>query len=485
MRSHFLPSGERVIDPHVVVDDEDDDERDGLVPYAPDFTPATLGKRIGPDEVLEWLLTRARSGPKQALSAAIATECLGHIVNPNDRRDMASHVIQGLQNYLLVNVDDQDQVMLTQAGSAILATPRTKRDEEFARHILTMCNGYRLIEAIHRFDLRGEKATLEALTEELDRSATAKNISTMKAWLERARVMDAKRGYTVNDARVDELLGRGTMQLFGLDDRQVEFILAARILTAQQQSPVLEAVDVKLLAETRRPDVRLPSKALGSFVRTLVEAGLLSEHQKARAKGGSRVTVKLTAKGVDLTDDQVRELVKQAGAGIPLDKLLPLAVALEDLVQGTAESRGRFGEMLAVHASLMLGVRVVGWRTRAPVEIDLTAERTCALTYQRWHVQVKNTEGDVDADRVDREIGAAAGTGATHLLFVVPRAGLTTPARAEIDAKNKLTHLHIFVLTKPAFGAPVKVAALLRELRGQEARVARIKRLEAERRERT
>jgi hypothetical protein len=140
--------------------------------------------------------------------------------------------------------------------------------------------------------------------------------------------------------------------------------------------------------------------------------------------------------------------------------------------------------MLAVHASLMLGVRVVGWRTRAPVEIDLTAERTCALTYQRWHVQVKNTEGDVDSDRVDREIGAAAGTGATHLLFVVPRAGLTAPARAEIDAKNKLTHLHIFVLTQPSFGTPVKVATLLRELRGQEARLARIKRTEAERRER-
>lgn len=251
-------------------EEDDDDERDGLVPYAPDFTPATLGKQIGQDQVLEWLLSRAASGTKQALSAAIANDCLGHIANPKDRRDMASHVIQGLQNYLLINVDDLDQVTLTQAGAAISAVPQDQRHAEFARHILTMCNGYRLIEAIHRFDLRGEKATLEVLTEELDRSATAKNISTMKAWLERAGVMESGRGYLVNDARVDELLGRGATQLFGLDERQVEFVLAARILTAQQSSPVLEAADVKLLAEMRRPDVRLPSKALGNFVRALV-----------------------------------------------------------------------------------------------------------------------------------------------------------------------------------------------------------------------
>ncbi len=465
-------------------DPEDDDERDGLVPYAPDFTPATLGKKLGPDNVLTWLLDRAQAGTKAALSAAIAAECLGHIAAAKDRRDMASHVVQGLQNYQLVNVDDDDRVVLTTAGAAILSAPPAKRDEALARHILTMCNGYRLIEAIHRFDLRGEKATLEALTEELDRSATAKNISTMKAWLERAGVMDARRGYSVNDARVEELLGRGAIQLFGLDERQVEFILAARILTAQQRDPTLEAADVKLLAETRRPDVRLPSKALGSFVRTLVESGLVAEGQKARAKGGTRVTVKLTAKGLQLTDDQVRELVKQAGTGFPLDQLPPLDDALTGLAEGNADARGRYGEMLAVHVSLMLGVRVVGWRTRAPVEIDLIAERTTALTYQRWHLQVKNTEGDLDSDRVDREVGAAAGTGATHILFVVPRAGITSPARAEVDAKNKLTHLHIFVLTRPSFDAPVRSSNLLRELRGQEARLTRIKRSEAERRER-
>ena len=145
---------------------------------------------------------------------------------------------------------------------------------------------------------------------------------------------------------------------------------------------------------------------------------------------------------------------------------------------------GTTGEMLAVHACLLLGLRVVSWRSRAPAEIDLIAERTMGLSYQRWHVQVKNTDNDLDVDRVDREIGVAAGTGATHILFVVPRAGVSQTAQAELDAKTRLTHLQPYVLSAAAFDAPVQVGRLLRELRGQEARQTRIKRMEAERRER-
>jgi hypothetical protein len=168
---------------------------------------------------------------------------------------------------------------------------------------------------------------------------------------------------------------------------------------------------------------------------------------------------------------------------MPLEKLRPIGDALDALGKGTTEERGQLGEMLAVHACLMLGLRVVAWRKRAPVEIDLSAERTVGLSYQRWHLQVKNIDGDLDADRVDREIGAAAGTGATHLLFVVPRGGVTGTAQLEIDTKNRLTHFHVYLLTAASFAAPIR-ASLIRDLRGQETKLTRIKRMEAERRER-
>jgi hypothetical protein len=139
--------------------------------------------------------------------------------------------------------------------------------------------------------------------------------------------------------------------------------------------------------------------------------------------------------------------------------------------------------MLAVHLCLMLGLRILSWRKRAPqAEIDLIAERRAALTYQRWAVQVKNTGGDLDGDRVDREIGAAAGTGTTHILFVVPRAGLTDPARREIAIRSALLPLHIYVLCREDVDEKSGDALLVR-LRRQEATLASAKRREAERRE--
>ena len=469
----------------VVEEEEDEDEgRDGLVPYGPDFTPATLGKTIGEDEVLPWLLARAISGPKAKLQAAIAETCLKHIKDAKNRRDMASHVVQALQNYQLMLVDEGEQISLTKVGEQIRSAAPKLRDEIFGRHILTSCNGYRLVETIHRLGFSNQQVTMERLCEELDRSATSKNLSTMKAWLERAGVMEPERRYAVRDARVDELLGRGATKLLGLDDRQVEFVLAARVKSVMEKGRVLEAADVKLLAESRREDVRLPSKGLASFARALVDQGLLIEEKKARAKGGTRFAFRLAGDGLKLTDDQVRNLVKQASAGMSLERLEHLEVALAGLATGNADQRGRYGEMVAVHSCLMLGLRVESWRTKTPVEIDLIAERTVGLAYQRWHIQVKNIGGDLDSDRVDREIGAAAGTGATHLLFVVPRGKITGPARAEIDAKNRLTHFHIYVLTADSLTPPLSVASLIRELRGQEASLSRIKRMEAERRER-
>jgi hypothetical protein len=467
-----------------IVEDDEVDDSGGLVPYAPDFTPATLGRKIGAANVLTWLLTHAKGRAKADLANVIARDCLAHIAEPKDRRDMASHVVQALQNYHLVEVDDAEVVSLTTDGRAILGAPAAQRDEAFARHILTVCNGYRLVEEIQRLTLGGQRATLEALTEVLDRASTSKSISSMKAWLERAGVLRAGRSYQVDDARLDEVLGNGATRLLGLDERQLEFILAARVLSAQHGTPVLEAADVKALAESRRPGVRLPSKALGAFARSLVEQGFFSEEAKVRTKGGTRVALRFSARGLELTDDQLRGLVGQASGGLPIGKLLPVADVVAALAAGTINERGHAGEMLAVHACLLLGLRVVSWRSRAPAEIDLIAERTMGLSYQRWHVQVKNTDNDLDVDRVDREIGVAAGTGATHILFVVPRAGVSQTAQAELDAKTRLTHLQPYVLSAAAFDAPVQVGRLLRELRGQEARQTRIKRMEAERRER-
>jgi hypothetical protein len=166
-----------------------------------------------------------------------------------------------------------------------------------------------------------------------------------------------------------------------------------------------------------------------------------------------------------------------------LSDLKPLDYILDALRRDDCD--GKLGEMLAVHLCLMIGLRVVAWRKCLPAEIDLTADRVTALSYQRFHIQVKNTSGDLEIDRVDREVGAAAGTGATHILFVVPRAGLTRAARAEILAKSRNTSLHIYALTKESLKPPVRAASLLEALRFQGLSLATAKQNQAERREKS
>jgi hypothetical protein len=464
------------------VEGPDQNQEKHLVPYAPDFTPAALGKQLGEDRVLAWLVeTAAETEAKSDLLQRIGEQCLAHIAGPKNRSDMASHVLQGLQNYLLVRVDEDGTVHLTDHGEQIRSADDRERDLLFARHILTRCNGYRLIEAIQRYELRGERPTLERLTEELDRHPTSKNISTMRAWLSRVGVISGT-GYSVSQGKVTEVLGEGVAKILGLEPPELEFLLAARIL-AQSKSPTLDAPDVKRLAETRNPLVRIPSKALGTFVRGLIQKKLFEEADRSRGKGGTRVACRLSPLGIKLSDEQIRALLEQSAAGMLLGDMLPLAEIVSGLDQGDTDRIGRLGEMLAVHLCLMLGLKVIGWRTRLPVEVDVTAERTVALGYQRFHVQVKNVAGDLDSDRVDREVGAAAGTGATHLLFVVPRAGVTSPGLAEILTRSQLTPLHIFVLTRDSLGEPVSTVNMLASLRAQELRIAALKRAEAQRRE--
>lgn len=466
------------------LDETEGEDEGGLIPYAPDFTPATLGKTLGEDKLLKWLLDQAASaGLKGALQDVIANKCLSHIAEEKNRRDMASHVVQALGNYALIDADEDNKISLTTAGAAIGATANAERDAAFARHILAMCGGYRLIEAIQRYELRGTKPNMEVLNEELGQHPTSKNISTMRAWLARAGVVSKTGAYAVNARGLASVVGPGVTQMLGLDPAQVEFILAARVLAAQTGSPLLEAPDVRKLAETRAPDVRIPSKALGSFVRRLIDHGLVEAVERGKGKGGTRVNLKLSVKGIKLTDDQIRLLLAQSAAGFMLSELGTLKEALAVLDAGHAEQRGHAGERLAVHMCLMLGLRVTGWRNRLPVEVDLTAERVVGFAYQRWHIQVKNIDGDLSSDRVDREIGAAAGTGATHLLFIVPRGGITSAARAEAVTKSRLTPLHIFWLTGDVLKSTDPVV-LVRSIEGQQAALVREKRNEAERRER-
>ena len=457
---------------------------DEMVPYAPDFTPSTLGKTLGEGAVLGWVLGQvATLGNKAALQGAIASTCLAHIADPTNRRDMASHVVQGLGNYGLMIAASDGSVALTPAGAAVVNAPDAERDRVFARHVLTRCNGMRLIEHIREYELRGESPGLEDLARALDRNPTAKNVSTMKAWLVRAGVLLPGTGYRVASGAIRDILGNRVADLLRLSEVELEFLVTARQVQAATGETV---IDAKVVADAADSAARvvIPRKSLSNLVAALETKGFLRKANRLAA-GGTRNTVELTLGDVDAADEEIRALASQADAAYLIDDLRSVVQLLTVMDTGNGFERGIAGEELAVHVCLLLGLRVVAWRQRSPAtEIDLTAERTVGLAYQRWNVQVKNTFGDLDVDRVDREIGAAVGTGVTHILFVVPRAGMTDTARRELLHRSKLSHLHVYVLLSDCFsGTSLDYARLVGSLQEQEDRIARAKRAEATRRD--
>ena len=293
--------------------------------------------------------------------------------------------------------------------------------------------------------------------------------------------------YRVDRATFQRIVGETYDRWAGLERRQVEFLFSARISTLQHGKVLLHGPDVAKHTRNRVPGVKVPAKALSGFVKQLDRRGLIElDGDMGRGRGGTRTAFRLTEAALKLTDEMLEGLLSQVSLGFPISNLRTLSQLFGELDTGRAERLGDVGEQLAIHVCLLLGLRVIGRNIRAPhAEIDVLADRLADFAYQRWAIQVKNirTAQNVDIDRIDRELGAASGTGITHILFFVPRSSLTTAARAEMMAKNAFTPLHIYYIDADSMRGGVSSTDLLRVLVAQAREVATLKRGEAERRE--
>ncbi len=456
------------------------------VPYGPDFTPAILGKEVGKDHVLGALLADVdRCRTRAKLQAHIAETYLKTVpVVHNNRRDMASHVVAGLRNYKLIMIGEGETVELTKVGRRLLDASGAERDVIFATHILCECNGLRLVEVLHRAELRGHEApSLEELARELDRNPTSKNVSAMRAWLARAGVVSATGAYRVDMSVVRKLLGDRTLRVLGLPADEFEFVVAAHYVALTHSGP-LSAQEVADLVEARCPDIRIRRKSLGALLERLKVLGVISAPARSEGgKGGSSLTFMLELDS-RLTEEALRALADQTAIGGALHALLPLEEVFTRVAHGSTDERGHIGEMLGLHVCLMLDLKVIARRLRAPnAELDLVAERSAGLSYQRWSIQVKNTTSELSVEQVDREVGAAAAAGLTHVLFIVPRARLTPAAQGEITQVNQFTPMHVYTLTAADLSRQMTAASLIRALAGQMEAIAGTKRAELKRRQ--
>ncbi len=473
------------------IDNNQEPDEPSVVPFTRRFSAPSLAKnsRFNEDEVLSRLLEMAQDAPSvDQLKVRIGDAFLA---GRKGRKDIQRFVYYGLIKYGLVEVDASTGIpALTETGSRLLEVTPPEQDVEFAKHILLQVNGVLICETILTYQRRGETPTLEQLSYRLTGQHTATGLSDMRSWLVRAGVLVGA-GYTVDERRFDQLVGETYEAFAGIPREEFEFVLQARVaqLATGQPDDALAGQDVRTALLSRRPELFVPGKSLDKFLERIEKRGLIARVEKQTGtKGGTKNAFTLTHLGLARSNEELESLIGQTSLGFPVTRLRSFTALLSSAGAPNlnAFEIGRIGEEMSVHVCFALGLRVVGRNVLTPnAELDIVAERTAGLAYQRWVIQAKNycETTTVRTKHIDREIGAVAGTSVTHILFIMPRAQLTPQARGEVCRKSALTHLNIFFLDADTFGQDFRWSSLARDLERQAKTLAALKAQEARLRE--
>lgn len=283
----------------------------------------------------------------------------------------------------------------------------------FATHIITELEGLTLLRLIENIRARGEQVTLEYLGEEMNdllNIAIPPNstyISTMVAWLARARVMNPT-GFNVNWDVVYDLINVDADlidKLYTLTPEQKYFLLSMIDLSIEEFTP-----SNKIAQHTRSVySIRVTTKNLvKDIIEPLEDLGLIESQKTTGGRGAKPHDVRLTERSKnDLLAPTLENL-----AGLADVDTTELRRTFEDVVKELDHHdkhvKGKALELLAIWIIRLLGLRFSKWRLRSfqatgGAEVDVTAASD-KIVYSRWQMQCKNTK-KVDVDVVAKEVG--------------------------------------------------------------------------------
>lgn len=383
------------------------------LPFGSEFSPS----QIRLPRLLE--ISATYGGDWRAFEAQVYAEFFkGYGSSKANRQKLAANTKLSMQAYGIIDRDAR----LTSFGSELYAfrENETSLHSSLGRHILLHLHGSTLIQCVQEMETSGELITLTSLRPRLEKDYRVhfprggKNISTMRAWLERAGVF-VQDAWRVDRTRLKELLG------VSADDLD-----ALAMLTPEQRAFLRALVNVATPGPHRSNDIeRLAAEVYGvrfnekSLPRTvlypLVAAGFITLTRGTRepGRGAKPFEVKPTPK---LHREVAEPLMEQMERHVPADLRLllrkPLAVVLAELEADDKHVRGLALEALAFKLMRLIDLEYVGTRLRGPAtggaEADLVFEGT-RLLFSRWQIQCKNT-ARVSLDAVAKEVGL------THML---------------------------------------------------------------------
>jgi hypothetical protein len=433
------------------------------LPFGSQFSPAQI-------ELVRVLdLLELHGGATSEFTDAIREEYFSSHAkgNPKQQRELAKNVRLALRGYGIISDDDH----LTNFGTELMSL-RMHRDRLYAalaKHILLDLKGIDLLRAVSDMKVARLETKLVDIARELERRGihvpeSGTHISSMREWLEAAKVLDGHWG--VNEDRLRDLIGHGLDQVDELGQFSPEQRAFVEALVAMPGDGPFNSAEVARLATAQHHVVYDPKNLRYQVLFPLRDSGYLEVTKTTAGRGAKPYMVKPSSKfNREFIVPVLQALAK--AASVPPDILRrPLKEIVVDLTSPNKDVKGKALEILAVNVCRILGLQIVGWRLRSREtggqEVDVIADGT-NFVFLRWEIQCKNTR-TVSSDDVAREVGVALGNHAGVVLMITT-GRFTEPARRYMNRILQTTAMNVMLLDgsdlKEIVGNPASAARVL------------------------
>lgn len=381
------------------------------LPFGSEFSPT----QVGLPELLE--LADKHGGNWRGFEKAVRQRYFdSHQTNDYNRSKLANNTKLGMIAYGIIDRDAR----LTPLGRRLyeLRNSEEALHGELAKHILLNLRGMTLVQCVLDIQAAGEDVTLAKLREWLDDRGISfprggKHPSTMRLWLEKAGVFDAK--WRVREDRIGDLVVATPDDMDALASLSREQQAFLRTLANLGDEGPFASNEIERLASATY-GVRFDEKGLPKQVLyPLQEADYIRMERGTKRPGrGAKPfmvspTKKLLREALLPLLDQIE---KQIGLDIRPFLRKPLNEIRAELDSENTHVRGLALEALAFKLMRLLDLQYTATRMRGTAtggaEVDLLFEST-RLVFSRWQVQCKHTPR-VALDDVAKEVGL------THML---------------------------------------------------------------------
>ncbi|HWR15161.1 MAG TPA: restriction endonuclease [Terriglobales bacterium] len=434
------------------------------LPFGSEFSPSNIDLKT----VLEF--AAKHGGDNKAFENAVHDAFFSEKKFPNtseyNRRKRANNTNLGLRAYRIVD----DNATLTEFGKTLheLRDKPKELHDALAKHILLNLHGTTLVQTIQDMQASGEDVNLNSLREWLDERGVhfprgGKHASMMKLWLERAGIFSHS-GWRINEARLQEVRGIGTLELEALAKLNPGQRFFLRTMLNLGTTGKTSASEVEKLA-TATYGFKYNEKGLAKdILYPLEKAGYITVEKTSRAKSPIvQPTEKLLK---EIFEPLLQQLEKQTTEDLRPLLRKPLAEIVKELSSEDKHIKGLALETLAFKLMRFIDLDYVMTRLRGAAtggaEVDVIFE-SGRLVFSRWQVQCKNT-GTVSLDDVAKEVGL------THFLksnviVIVSTGDIGSEARRYANKIMRDSNLAIVMIDRGdiegIIGSPVHILDVL------------------------